>query len=114
MPASYLVVLSSTTLSDGDVMDPATALDLACYRTLDLVVRVEEAGSGDAPKLVVEHSASNAADTWLGFTEPVEVDLTATGIAWSRQEAFTRWVGWRISGSLSASAVVTLEIVARE
>ena len=109
----YIRILDEASLSLGDTMDLTNALDLARYRELEIVVRVSQAGSGDAPLLVVEHSASNEAGAYLAFSTPVEVDLSVVGNTWLHQVAFTRWVAWRVSGTLSESAVVTLEIVAK-
>lgn len=113
MVTHYVRLLDSTTINDGDAMDLTQALDLANFRELEIVVRVLQAGEGDAPKLVVEHSASNEEDGYLSFSDPVEVDLSTTGNTWFHQGAFTRWIAWRTSGTLSASAVVTLELVAK-
>lgn len=109
----YVRVLDEVTLSEGDAMDLSSALDLARYRELEVVVRVSHAGVGEEPRLVVEHSASNEAGAYLAFSNPVEVDLSVAGNTWVHQGAFTRWLAWRLSGSLSESAVVTLEIIAR-
>ena len=94
-------------------MDLATALDLAEFSKLAIVVNVSQAGEGEAPTFVVEHSASNEEGSYLPFSTVVEVDLTATGYSWFSTDGFTRWLGWRLSGSLSSSAIVTLEIIAR-
>lgn len=108
----YVAVLDGATLSEGDAAELAAALDLARFRELEIVARVTVAGVGDAV-LVVEHSASNQEGSYLPFQEPVAVDLSTVGNTWSHHGAFTRWVNWRVTGTLSSSAVVTLEIVAK-
>lgn len=113
MGTLYLRLLDGTTLVDGDAQDLTAAQDLAGYRELEIVVRVTQAGEGDAPRLIVEHSPGNESATYLAFSDPVEVDLTATSITWFHQGAFTRWVRWRVDGTLSTSAVVTVEIVGK-
>ena len=109
----YVLVLDGATLNEGDALDLVAALDLARFREIEVVVRVTQAGEGDAPTLVVEHSASNQEGSYLPFAQPIAVDLTVTGNTWSHQSAFTRWIAWRVAGTLSASAVVSLEIVAK-
>lgn len=113
MKALYTRVLDAFELSDGVTMDLMTAVDLGDYSKVVLVVRVNQAGEGDAPTFIVEHSASNEAGSYLPFDTVVEVNLTATGYTWFHQDAFSRWLGWRISGTLTSSAIVTLEIIAK-
>ena len=90
MRTLYNRVLEAATLSDGEAAEPTGALDLS-----------------------LERSSSGEVDGYVAFATPVQVDLTATGSAWFHVPAFMRWVAWRLSGSLSASAVVTLDIVAK-
>lgn len=106
-------VLPQTTIEDGASMDLTQALDLADFRELDVVVTVVEAATGEAPLLVVEHAAFNEEGGYLAFSTPMAVDLTATGTTWFHADAFTRWVRWRTTGTLSTAAVVTLDVVAR-
>ncbi len=109
----YVRFLDGVTLAEGDAMTSDQALDLANYKELEIVVRVLEAGEGEEARFIVEHSASNEEGAWLSFSDPVEVDLGTTGNTWMHQSAFTRWIGWRLSGTLRSSAVVTVEILAK-
>ena len=113
MRTLYNRVLEAATLSDGEAAEPTGALDLSEHRELHVYIRVSEAGAGDSPLLILEHSSSGEVDGYVAFATPVQVDLTAMGSAWFHVPAFMRWVAWRLSGSLSASAVVTLDIVAK-
>lgn len=113
MHTLYTRVLDASTLSDGDGAEPTHAVDLGEYRELHIFVRVTEAGTGESPTLVVEHSSRGETDTYVPFETPVSVDLTTTGNTWVQVSGFLRYVAWRLTGTLSASAVVTLDIVAK-
>lgn len=113
MSTLYTRLLNGDTLSDGDAAEPTGAVDLSDYRELHVYIRVSEAGAGDSPALLVEHSSRGESDTYVAFATPVNVDLTVAAGAWFHVPAFMRWVAWRLSGSLSSAAVVTLDIVAK-
>lgn len=109
----YTRVLDTATLNDGDAAQPTDAADYSGYRELEIFVRVTEAGLGDSPALVLEHSSRGEADTYVPFATPVTVSLAATGNAWFHVPAFMRWVAWRLTGTLEGSATVTLDIIAK-
>ena len=106
-------LLKSVTLRTGDTISSGDVADLSDANTLGIVFNVESAGSGDAPKLKVVHSATNEADTWLDFSPSAEVDLTAPGLTWIQEDAFTRWAGWTVTGTLNTPAVVTLDVIGK-
>lgn len=112
MPTNTLHILEDRTLQTGDAMNDDDALDLALYNTLDLVIHVLTAAEGDAPTLTLKHVAFNVFGRFLAFTPKVSVDLSAVGSHWFRIDAFTRYVGWFLSGTLTTDAVVTVELVA--
>lgn len=113
MSLHYRRLLDSVTLSPGAEVDLSQALDLGDYRELHLVLTVQSAGEGDAAKLVVRHAAVNESGSYLDFETSAEIALTATGTAWFHADTFTRWVCWFVTGTLSADAVVTLDLVAK-
>lgn len=106
-------MLHSAVLSPGAEADLSQAMDLGAFRELHLVVMVEGAGEGSGAKLVVQHAAVNDADHYLDFETAAEVDLTATGRTWFHTGAFTRWVCCFVSGTLTADATVTVDVVAK-
>lgn len=106
-------ILNRVTLSDGDAMDLTMALDLLEFGELDLVVQVHEATEGESPVLVLEHAPANESDAYIDFPTPARVDLSATGTTWHRVTAFTRWVRWRLTGTLAGNPTVTLDLLAR-
>lgn len=113
MPTLSRRLLDQTALSTGDTMDLAEALDLGDVQTLDLVIVVSEAGAGEAPTLVFEHAPVNEEDAFFGFDPSATVDLTAGGRTWHHITALTRFLRWTTTGTLSASATVTVDVVAR-
>lgn len=113
MRTFYIRALDAATISDGDAIEPTGAIDLSEYRELHVFVRVIEAGTGDSPSLVLEHSSRGETDAYVPFSTPVQVDLSATGGAWFYVPAFMRWVAWRVTGSLATPATVTVDIVAK-
>lgn len=113
MEMMYRRLLRSATLTAGAEADLSQALDLGSFRELHLVISVEGAGEGEDAKLVVRHAAVNDAEHYLDFETPAEVDLTTTGRAWFHTSAFTRWVCCFVSGTLTADATVTVDVVAK-
>lgn len=113
MAAHYTRILNGDTVNDGDAAEPTGAIDLSDYGELHIFARVSEAGTGESPSLVLEHSSRGESDSYVAFATPVQVDLSETGSAWFHVPAFMRWVAWRLNGSLSSPAVVTLDIVAK-
>lgn len=106
-------LLNQATINDGETMDLTQALDLCEFQTLDVVVHVVTAAVGESPLFILEHAAANDTSSYMAFSPPVQVDLTVTGHSWYRITSFTRWIAWRISGSLSSSAMVTIDLLAR-
>ncbi len=104
MPTNTLHILEDRTLQTGDAMNDDN--------TLDTVFHVLTAAEGDAPTLTLKHVAFNVFGRFLAFTPEVSVDLSAVGSPWFRIDAFTRYVGWFLSGTLTTDAVVTVELVA--
>ncbi len=102
------------TISTGASQDLSTALDLLDYRTLDLMIRVTAATTGDSPVLVLRHAPVNETDAYTDFATPVTVDLSATGRTWVRVEAFTRWLAWFSAGTLDTDVEVVIDLIARE
>ena len=113
MATSTVRVMNERTLTSGDEMSLDEAQDLAPFDTLDLVIHVLSAAEGDAPSLTLKHAAFNEDGRYLDFAAAVTVDLSATGSHWFRIDAFTRYLGWFLSGTLTGDAVVTLDVVAR-
>lgn len=113
MPTLCRVLLDRQSLSAGDAMSLKDALDLGHYATLDVVVTVHEASEGDSGALELRHAPRNQEDSYLDFPTPISVSLAATGKTWIRADAFTCFVAWSVSGDLSRSATVSLELVAR-
>lgn len=106
-------VFDEKTLSQGDTMSEDEALDYGAFSTLDVVIHVSSAATGDSPTLTLKHASYNEAGRYLAFESPVEVSLSATGSTWFRVSAFSRFIGWSLAGTLDTPAVVTLDIVAR-
>lgn len=100
-------------LEDGATMDASEVLDLGDYRELEIVVTVLSAAEGEAPTLSLLHAPIHEDGAWLDFAEAVSVDLLMTGATWVHVDHLTRWVGWRLSGRISGSATVTIDIVAK-
>ena len=109
----YQRVLEQATISDGDNIDLSECIDLGGYRELEIAVTVNEAGAGDTPTLLLKHAPVNAQSAYLHFATPVEVDLTNAAATWHHVGAYTRFLGWFTAGTLSASAVVTVDIIAK-
>ena len=106
-------VLAIVTLQSGDVMDLSLAVDIGEHNKLDVVVHVSTPGEGESPILHLEHAASNEEGAYVPFETPMEVDLSTEGRSWFHADRFTRWLTWRLSGTLTSGAVVTLDLVAR-
>jgi len=100
-------------VSDGASQDLSAALDLLDYTTLELMVRVTQATTGDSPRLLLRHAPVNEADAYDDFPTPIAVDLTATGRTWVHVGYFTRWLAWFSSGTLDADAEVVVDLIAR-
>lgn len=113
MSILYRRLLDGATLAPGDAPDLAGALDLGEYREVHLVLTVDSAGEGDAPTLVVQHAAVNEEGAYVDFETRAETALNATGTAWFHAGTFTRWVMWFVSGTLSAEARVTVDLIAK-
>ena len=113
MSLLYRRLLENATLAPGATFDLTLALDLGEYREIHLVLTVSEAGEGEGAKLVLRHAALNEEASYLDFETPAEIALTGTGTAWFHADSFTRWVCWFVSGELNASAVVTVDLVAK-
>lgn len=113
MAATTSRLLERVSLKDGDAMVAADAPDLGDGATLEIVATVHQAAEGDSPTLALRHSPMLDEEAWLEFPIPVRVDLTHTGRTWVHVQSFTRYVGWSISGVLSSSAIVTVDLVAK-
>lgn len=111
-------ILDRQTLVTGDAMDLTEATDLAEYSTLEIVITVHTADTPEAgasaAELVVRHAPVAEEDGWLDFETAVTVDLSVAGKTWRHVSSFTRFLGWSVSGSLGSSAVVTLDVVAKD
>lgn len=113
MSTCSLRILEGRVINPGDVMSLEEAQDFGTYRTLDLVIHVLTVAEGDAPRLVLKHAAFNEEGRYLAFEVAVDVDLTTAGSTWFRVEAFTRYVGWFLTGTLTSSAEVTVDVIGR-
>ena len=111
--ARVLRMLKSVTLNTGDTIALTDSADFVDACSLDIVIRVEQAGSGTAPLLKVQHSATNEEGTWIDFSTPAEADLTTAGLTWVHEDAFTRFAGWTVSGTLETPAVVTVDVIGK-
>ncbi len=107
------VLLDRATLRDGDALSPDESVDLGAYTTLGVVLTVHEAGAGEAPVLVLEHAIQNEDEAFVGFDPAIEIPLDATGTQSAMKSQILRWLRWRISGTLTGQATVTLAILAR-
>lgn len=105
--------MESRALTAGDLMALTEALDMGPFNRVDLVVAVEEAGTGEGAALAFQHAARNEEGAYLDFDPVQSVDLTATGKTWIQIEALTRFLGWSLSGTLETSPTVTIDVVAR-
>lgn len=115
MAITYRRLLDQASLETGAAMDLSMdALDLGEYASLHFVITVVSAGeSGDTGKLVLKHAAVNETGSYVDFATPVQVALNATGTTWFSADDFTRYAAWFVTGNLSGSAVVTLDLVAK-
>lgn len=113
MPTLTRRVLDHHSLSTGDAMDAADALDLGEHQTLELVLTVHSAGTGTSIALVVQHAPFNESGAYLDFPTAVRFDLSTTGTTWSQVDRFTRFVSWSVDGNLDTAAEVTLDVVAK-
>lgn len=113
MPAQQRRVMSSQTVNGSTEVNLDLALDLLEYRDAWFVVRVEGAGEGDSIVLQVKHAATNEEEAYVDFEEPIEVALDATGIQWFHVSSLLRWVYWFVSGTFTADATVTIDVIAR-
>ena len=111
MPTYTRVLLDQATLSTGDALDAADALDLGDYQQLEIVAEVTTAANGDAPLLHLRHGPTAAAG--LDFETPISIDLSAAGTSWHHADRFSRWLSWTVSGTLDTSAVVTIHVIAK-
>lgn len=112
-------------LLDGVTLNAQSALsavvDLGEYLTLDIIVRVAQAGTAapaddggtGAVALVVQHAPTDDDASYLDLPDPVSVDLTATGATWVHADHYTRYVRLTLSGHLEGDAVVTVDLVAK-
>lgn len=105
--------IDSHAFTQGEAMALRDALDLGAAIVLDVVVTVEEAGTGTTPQILLKHAARNATGDYMDFRTPVAVDLTASGQTWAHMDEFTRFLGWELSGTLDTNAVVSVDIVAK-
>lgn len=106
-------LLNHVTLSDGDTMAAESAADLGDGHTLEAVITVHAACEGDAPALVLKHAPDSADPDWLDFPEPMKVSLTRSGRFWLHADRYTRYVGWSLSGTLTSSPEVTIDLLAK-
>ena len=103
--------LDSKTLNTGDRSDASA--DLGEATELEIVVTVSGAADGDSPALCIYHSPSSADDDPLEFREPCRVSLARTGRVWISVPRFTRYLSWRVAGTLDSPGVVTVDLVGR-
>lgn len=107
------VLLDRAALREGDTLSIDETVDLGAYATLGVVLTVHEAGAGEAPTLVVEHAITNEEDAFVPFDPAIEIALDATGTESAMKGQILRWLRWRIAGTLTGQATVSLAILAR-
>ena len=92
MPTTSTPLLDRVSLTADSTMDPGSAADMADGQTLEIVVTVDEAATGEAP---VRVSLSRATRTWIHVPR------------------YTRYVGWSVSGTLDTPAIVSVALLAK-
>lgn len=113
MPTTSTTLLDRVTLSADSAMDPGSSADMADGQTLEIVVTVEEAATGESPVLALWHAPDAADAVWLDFPEPVRVSLNRAGRTWVHAPRYTRYVGWSASGTFDTPAVVSVVLLAK-
>lgn len=113
MPTTSTPLLDRVSLTADSTMDPGAAADMADGQTLEIVVTVDEAATGESPVLALWHAPDAAAAVWLDFPEPVRVSLSRAGRTWIHVPRYTRYVGWSVSGSLDTPAIVSVALLAK-
>lgn len=107
------ILLDHETLSDGDELSGSDCLDLGAYGSLGFVLTVHEAGAGDAPVLIIEHAITNEDEAFVSFDPAIDFALDQAGTASAMVVPFLRWVRWRVGGTLSSAATVSLSVLAK-
>lgn len=49
----------------------------------------------------------------MDFDTPAEIDLSREAMVWFHVDAFLRYVGWFVSGTLTGAAVVTIDVIGK-
>lgn len=106
-------ILDRAKIQDDSAPDTAAAVDLGQYPTLDVVITVHEAGTGDAPVIRLKHGIYAESPAALDTSPAIAVDLTATSTTWVRLDAYTRYVTWEKAGTISSSPTVSIDLYAR-
>lgn len=113
MPVYQRRVLFSIPVGGGTSVNLTDAIDVGDYREVHFSFLVESAGEGADIALTVKHAATNEEAFYVDFEAPVSVPLDATGISWFHATTFQRWIYWFVSGTFSADATVTFDIIAK-
>ena len=109
----YRRVLDNQSINSTDPIDLTQAFDVSVFRELHFILTVVSAGEGENAKIEVKHAHINEEKAYRSFATPVEADLTTTSDAWFAITSFTRFVYWFVTGTLSADAVIILDLVAK-
>lgn len=108
-----LSFMDHRTLSDGDTMSNAEAVDVGPYTIVEVVITVHSAATGTSPTLTIKHASRLSDEAWLDLDEPLVIDLTATGTTWRHVSACTRFLGWFLAGTVDTGPEVTIDLVAK-
>lgn len=107
------VILDRVTLDGSSVLDLSDTIDAGDGSTLGVLFIVHEAGSGESPKLSLEHSITNEEQGYVPFDTPMAVALDTAATTVFLAPQYLRWLRWRLSGTLNDPAVVTLVVLAK-
>lgn len=113
MSTTWWRILDNVKLNSGDKVDLSSLLDLAQSSRLDFIVTVHTAGTGTNPVLQLKHAATADLDAFVNFEKAIEQNLTATAVTWYHIEAFTRFIGWFVDGTITDLPVVSVDVIAR-
>lgn len=94
-------------------MEAVAAADLGDGHTLEVVVTVHEGCEGESPSLCLKHAPASTDEQWLDFPEPMRISLARPGRTWLHAARYTRFVGWSLSGTLTSSAQVSVDLLAK-